>query len=174
MAVRHSSDDLVNLNVQYGTCTICSEEISEENGCITPCQHTFHRACMTTWLTENNACPLCRRSCETESLKSFNEQDPTTSLEAFVSQGAIPRREGPVTRSRGTELPSNSRILNQGNWRGRNRGNHARSPQISGQGANQRHMHSMLEESFREYEERASRQIREEISRAVADSLGVI
>ncbi|XP_067638364.1 uncharacterized protein [Eurosta solidaginis] len=175
MAVRHSSEDLVNLSVQQLTCTICNEELTLENGCTTPCQHSFHRTCITRWLTENNACPLCRRSCETESLKSFNEQDPTTNLDTFLSQGAIPRREGEITRSRvnSNEVFSTRRTSNHGNWRGINRGgNNARTPQTSGQFFNQNVMHNMIEGTFREYEERASRQMREEITRAVADSLG--
>ena len=39
------------------TCSICLENV-EKNVLFTPCNHIFHRKCMTQW--DRNICPMCR------------------------------------------------------------------------------------------------------------------
>lgn len=166
MPLQHSNENLLQLGNPHGICTICNEEITEENRCFTPCHHAFHRGCISKWLSENDACPLCRRSCDTQSLKSFGEQEPAGNLDAFVAQGAIPRPEGAVTRLRGTnaDVASNTRASSRRNRGGSN----TRNPR---QNAGQDNIQNIIEDTFRIHEDRSSRQIREEVNRVVASSL---
>ena len=42
-------------------CTICLEEFSPRQICITlPCDHKFHSHCITEWLHKDLTCPNCR------------------------------------------------------------------------------------------------------------------
>ena len=42
-------------------CTICLEEFSPRQICITlPCNHKFHSHCITEWLHKELTCPNCR------------------------------------------------------------------------------------------------------------------
>lgn len=43
------------------TCPICLDEINENDDYLTtPCNHTFHKNCILTWLADNGTCPVCR------------------------------------------------------------------------------------------------------------------
>ncbi|KAM3251475.1 hypothetical protein P3L10_005545 [Capsicum annuum] len=45
-------------------CPVCFEIFEERSvAVVTPCSHIFHRSCIFTWLSENNTCPMCRKSC---------------------------------------------------------------------------------------------------------------
>ena len=47
------------LHYGTGTCCICLENIK----CgfkLRNCPHYFHVKCITTWLRENDTCPMCR------------------------------------------------------------------------------------------------------------------
>lgn len=48
-------------------CVVCAEdfEVGEEVAQM-PCQHFFHRACITQWLEKQNNCPVCRREVPAE------------------------------------------------------------------------------------------------------------
>lgn len=42
-------------------CVICMEKVCGENEIfITDCNHSFHKLCLSHWLSTNNSCPLCR------------------------------------------------------------------------------------------------------------------
>ena len=41
-------------------CSICYEEISSETEFKTPCNHVFHKVCLSPWLQQKNTCPNCR------------------------------------------------------------------------------------------------------------------
>ncbi|KAE7998669.1 hypothetical protein FH972_003188 [Carpinus fangiana] len=42
-------------------CSVCVESFrSGEGGKQVPCGHVYHAACIASWLSHNNSCPLCR------------------------------------------------------------------------------------------------------------------
>ena len=41
-------------------CPICYDVINEGESTRTPCGHTFHVTCMTSWLERATTCPSCR------------------------------------------------------------------------------------------------------------------
>jgi hypothetical protein len=51
---------------EVSVCSVCMESIGpepvEHSPCVRlPCNHNFHRECITPWLKENNKCPDCRK-----------------------------------------------------------------------------------------------------------------
>lgn len=45
-----------------GQCAVCLDEMAEQACARLPCEHTFHSACVETWLQTHDSCPLCRDS----------------------------------------------------------------------------------------------------------------
>jgi hypothetical protein len=41
------------------TCPICREPILDPY--FLPCAHVFHVNCVSTWITDHNTCPTCRK-----------------------------------------------------------------------------------------------------------------
>ena len=42
-------------------CSICLNELIEENTCTTGCNHQFCKVCLDEWFNSKNlSCPLCR------------------------------------------------------------------------------------------------------------------
>ena len=41
-------------------CTICFDNVQPELSLHLPCNHAFHRVCITTWLHMQRTCPVCR------------------------------------------------------------------------------------------------------------------
>lgn len=42
-------------------CIICMDDESSATPIITtPCFHTYHRNCLTSWIVYSNTCPTCR------------------------------------------------------------------------------------------------------------------
>ncbi|XP_036322011.1 probable E3 ubiquitin-protein ligase RHC1A [Rhagoletis pomonella] len=105
MSVRQSEENVANLAAPGDSCVICNEETTNFNFVSTPCMHGFHRSCLTIWLTDHDSCPLCRRTIDSQSLRSFSEQELRPGMENSSSQGAVPRNNnsnagGRMTRSR--------------------------------------------------------------------------
>ncbi|KAH7512901.1 hypothetical protein FEM48_Zijuj12G0139300 [Ziziphus jujuba var. spinosa] len=50
------------ITTEHDGCTVCMEGFqSSEGGKQVPCcGHVFHAACISTWLSLSNSCPLCR------------------------------------------------------------------------------------------------------------------
>jgi hypothetical protein len=44
-------------------CTICLDQLCENNVRTLICKHTFHTKCIDRWFTESNiyACPICKQ-----------------------------------------------------------------------------------------------------------------
>ncbi|XP_037322958.2 E3 ubiquitin-protein ligase TTC3 [Pungitius pungitius] len=47
------------LNVE-DPCIICHEDMNPIDICVLECRHSFHDACIRSWLKENRTCPTCR------------------------------------------------------------------------------------------------------------------
>ncbi|KAF9615273.1 hypothetical protein IFM89_022600 [Coptis chinensis] len=47
-----------------GVCMICMEEFNRGKDVAKrlACNHVYHETCVSTWLSQNNSCPLCRCS----------------------------------------------------------------------------------------------------------------
>ena len=43
-------------------CSICFDEIKEEDKKKINCNHVFHKDCLSPWLVNENTCPLCRQT----------------------------------------------------------------------------------------------------------------
>ncbi|XP_036340905.1 putative RING-H2 finger protein ATL37 [Rhagoletis pomonella] len=172
MAVLHSNENLAQLSNPNAVCSICNEEITEIELSVTPCEHNFHRVCITRWPTDHDACPLCRRSCDTHSLKSFTEQDPTSQNDIFAEQEAIPKNDGGgrMTRSRAGNNISFDSTYNANRGRGRG-SNPNRTPRNNQSNVNHSFIQNAIQDSMRSYEDRFSRQVREEVGRMVSESL---
>lgn len=63
--------DLAEISPGYRTCVICYEAFNNLESAVEAkndheqpaklrCQHIFCKACITTWLQENDSCPTCR------------------------------------------------------------------------------------------------------------------
>ncbi|KAI9190883.1 hypothetical protein LWI28_000221 [Acer negundo] len=53
-----------------GVCSVCLEDFDQREifpaaaaGKQVPCGHVFHAACISTWLSICDSCPLCRSRC---------------------------------------------------------------------------------------------------------------
>ncbi|XP_036346641.1 uncharacterized protein LOC118755957 [Rhagoletis pomonella] len=161
MSVLHSNENLHQLQNMTSACGLCKEEVSENNLLVTPCQHNFHRLCISGWLNENESCPICHRGLDTQSIKSFAEQEQ---VEGFANQGARPKENPPgvLTRSRNQNNSFNAN-LNRSRGRGRQNNNT--------NGANRSQIQSIIQENLHNFEDQFSRQIHGEIGRLVSESL---
>jgi hypothetical protein len=56
-------------------CPICFEEIKVLESKKTKCNHEFHSACLTRWLSSKNTCPMCRSVLESSDFKSMYFRD---------------------------------------------------------------------------------------------------
>lgn len=41
-------------------CSICYDDIYEDDMTTLPCAHMFHNSCIQQWLNQNPTCPVCR------------------------------------------------------------------------------------------------------------------
>jgi E3 ubiquitin-protein ligase RNF115/126 len=92
-------------------CSICMDnvEIGQEVT-VLPCNHWFHRECVTAWLKEHDTCPHCRKGITqppNEAQRSQSEQPPsnsrrpshrrTSSITLSTSPGVEGSRRNPIT-----------------------------------------------------------------------------
>lgn len=50
-------------------CSICYNELSQQDTYELTCNHKFHKDCITRWIRTNPTCPLCR--CNVEASPSY-------------------------------------------------------------------------------------------------------
>ena len=54
-------------------CPVCYDDVSAADGVTTPCKHTFHRACINSWISTKGTgkapCPMCRSPLKMAALK---------------------------------------------------------------------------------------------------------
>jgi hypothetical protein len=67
------------------TCLICQEEMAKgERVCFLPCDHPYHKECVSPWLERERTCPVCRKevcslSSAQEALQRRAQRDPSRS-----------------------------------------------------------------------------------------------
>lgn len=66
---------LILENEKTKDCSICLEEITEKNCCVTECNHLFHLKCLLKAMTKNNCCPMCRYELIEVSSKNSDSED---------------------------------------------------------------------------------------------------
>ena len=54
-------------------CSICFEDINENDKNILNCNHIYHEKCIEKWFSINHQCPLCRKSKFDKTIKDFEE-----------------------------------------------------------------------------------------------------
>jgi len=63
-------------NCQIKDCSVCQEDYNKDDVVLTmPCNHTFHKTCLTTWLSLHNSCPSCRKGLNEESENNAPSQN---------------------------------------------------------------------------------------------------
>ncbi|XP_022849097.1 RING-H2 finger protein ATL33-like [Olea europaea var. sylvestris] len=102
-----------NLAPPLQSCSICMDSFEIENDSDTsatvtelPCQHYFHKDCISEWLNRSNTCPLCRYQLPMKSGPAQNQ-----SVEEY--EAVLAPEEEPVVR-RVIEEPGPSLGLNSG------------------------------------------------------------
>jgi hypothetical protein len=53
-------------------CSICHNDLLNNNIVITKCNHKFHFSCLNKWKKKNNSCPLCRKALENDNITKLN------------------------------------------------------------------------------------------------------
>ncbi|KAH8798336.1 hypothetical protein F5884DRAFT_864021 [Xylogone sp. PMI_703] len=67
-----------------GECSVCKDEVAVgDEVAVLPCnpKHWFHEPCVSTWLDQQNTCPICRKSIKDPS--AVITTAPTDILTAF-------------------------------------------------------------------------------------------
>ena len=54
-------------------CSICFDDINENDKKILNCNHVYHEECIEKWFSINHQCPLCRKSKFDKTMKEFEE-----------------------------------------------------------------------------------------------------
>lgn len=83
------------------SCSICLSNIYFNKVC-TDCNHSFHRNCLSTWLSSHNTCPLCRTSISMPINNSLMHR-----LTTLFSQS---NRTPPQTQNNITEANTNNNV----------------------------------------------------------------
>ncbi|KAI8125338.1 hypothetical protein CVS40_4253 [Lucilia cuprina] len=92
-------------STNFEKCHICSERKDNKIECliIVKCNHSFHRACIENFLSDNNACPVCNLSCELSDLKRITFSTKSSRSRGAKSRGA---QTGHQYTTRSTVQPS--------------------------------------------------------------------
>jgi hypothetical protein len=78
----------------HGMCAICLNDYEEgESIRVLPCGHFFHPTCVGQWLTNHNACPMCKSAVDPEPQLDSNSA-AETSVVVTPGQGEAPNTPG--------------------------------------------------------------------------------
>jgi len=62
-------------------CTVCQEDYQNEDSILhLPCEHNFHKACVTEWLLRHNSCPICRKGLQGQEQEQGQNTAQTSDL----------------------------------------------------------------------------------------------
>jgi TPR repeat protein len=63
-AINRFKQDLkkISLGERLQECSMCTSNFTDDRGVMTPCNHRFHRNCISSWLVNHATCPDCRRA----------------------------------------------------------------------------------------------------------------
>lgn len=74
-----------NANRQVIKCEICVEPLwesgSAEQVLITPCQHSFHEACVSDWVRQFKVCQTCQKTLQLTDLKELPRSDLSQTID---------------------------------------------------------------------------------------------
>ncbi|XP_032310853.1 uncharacterized protein LOC26513927 [Drosophila ananassae] len=134
MSVRRSPENSSRLAIESVQCSICNDTNAEIDFVETPCQHRFHRTCVTSWLLQNETCPNCRQPCLSSQLNDSTRRAQDTTLEVpRVQNGSNPNsRTGAVPRSRPNTRPTTRSTATISNNRPSTSSQPQRSPRAGG------------------------------------------
>ena len=103
-------------NSNFSLCAVCQEMLTNSSECYkTRCNHTFHKNCITQWLTSSQECPVCRRPSHARDLTpvaNSNTTNPNTVTlpEVIVEPNLNVRnsinRRGSISNRRGAHNPT--------------------------------------------------------------------
>lgn len=85
---------VVSSNSEHSTCPICSKSMAEGQECliIAECSHPFHIPCIEDYLINHTECPVCKRPCQLNELRTFS---------ITQKSGDIPKSTSNRSRGRG-------------------------------------------------------------------------
>ncbi|UJR23276.1 hypothetical protein I4U23_026293 [Adineta vaga] len=56
----YRKDQYMRCKVKNSSCVICFDDFYEdEEIAVCPCEHAFHKRCLSPWLQQNCTCPMC-------------------------------------------------------------------------------------------------------------------
>nr|CAD2184435.1 unnamed protein product [Meloidogyne enterolobii] len=50
-------------------CSICTKALTSNNTYNIPCDHVFHKECITKWISLEESCPICRKKATLNDIK---------------------------------------------------------------------------------------------------------
>ncbi len=94
MGEKEKTEIFLNI-VQSDSCVICYNSISDEEMCVTNCEHKYCFECLNTWFNRGNvSCPFCRR----DILHFFKNNEKNNIVKVSVSQ-ITNERENTINRT---------------------------------------------------------------------------
>jgi len=55
-------------------CTVCQEDYKDDDKVLhLPCNHNFHKSCVTEWLLRHDSCPICRKGIQNQEQEQSNQ-----------------------------------------------------------------------------------------------------
>lgn len=69
-------------------CSICLETITDDES-KTPCNHHFHRTCITQWLNNHNTCPNCRHRLTPRDIQKIVNNQPQFKIRQLITESEL-------------------------------------------------------------------------------------